>query len=269
VIVPQYVEDSALKWAQVLATPVATVAGLGIQASVAKNASDNAARVQLANFQSNENIQLGQQQMLVDSLAVSGAGTQAAVGGLVDLGVAGFDALNIAGEQTADVATVGLGTADSIATSGFTTADSIATTGFATADNALSSLETVSLGSQTSLVTLGTAGLNATETVSLGAQTSLVTLGGAGLDTANSLGTAGLSTAETIGLSGMTALNELGQAGLDSLNTMNTTNSTLVQGITTDYNQILQDYNATMQAISTDNPDVCVVDPATGTSTCN
>ena len=63
-ITPQYVESDALKWAQVL-TPGVTTLGLGlVQAGVAKNASNNAAQVQMASFASQEAIQLGQQNMV-------------------------------------------------------------------------------------------------------------------------------------------------------------------------------------------------------------
>ena len=56
-IVPQYVESSALKWAQVL-TPTIGTLGLGIvQANVAKNAANNAAKVQMHSMRANTDIQ--------------------------------------------------------------------------------------------------------------------------------------------------------------------------------------------------------------------
>lgn len=168
VIAPQYVQSEGLQWAQVLATPVAAVAGFAINASVAKNASDNATAVQMANFSSQERIQLGQQDMLIGALGASGAGATAAVNGLVDLGTAGFAALNQAGGQTVDVATSGLGVAQQVATTGFQTTGDIATLGYGVVEN-----------------------------VSNTGMSGLVSLGESGLTTAESLGLAGINAAVT------------------------------------------------------------------------
>ena len=121
-IVPQYVESSALKWAQVL-TPTIGTLGLGIvQANVAKNAANKAAEVQMASMQANADIQLGQQTMISNMggqwAEVAAAGGQATV----DVALAGFGALNTAGDQTVTLGLAGLDTADSIATAGFATA---------------------------------------------------------------------------------------------------------------------------------------------------
>ena len=121
-IVPQYVESSALKWAQVL-TPTIGTLGLGIvQANVAKNAANKAAEVQMASMQANADIQLGQQTMISNMggqwADVAAAGGQATV----DVALAGFGALNTAGDQTVTLGLAGLDTADSIATAGFATA---------------------------------------------------------------------------------------------------------------------------------------------------
>jgi hypothetical protein len=137
VIVPQYVESEPLKWAQVLAAPVAAVAGLYIQADVAKNASDNAYRVQLAGFETNQAIQLGQQvtqrDMVLGLGDVYAQGSAASAQAISTLGQAGFSALNTAGSQTVELGTAGLTTLDSVALQGFTTVDSVAVQGFTAA----------------------------------------------------------------------------------------------------------------------------------------
>ena len=163
-ITPQYVEGSALKWAQVLATPVATLGGLWIQSDVAKNASNNAREIQLASFQSNEAIQLGQQNM-VTGLGSQWAGAAAAGGAAtVDVALAGFTALNASGAQTVEVAVSGFNTADSIATTGLTTVGTVATAGFtqigATAEDGMNATANVGLAGMTNLVDLGTSGID-------------------------------------------------------------------------------------------------------------
>ena len=106
-IVPQYVESSALKWAQVL-TPTIGTLGLGIvQANVAKNAANKAAEVQMASMQANADIQLGQQTMISNMggqwADVAAAGGQATV----DVALAGFGAFNTAGDQTVTLVSLG------------------------------------------------------------------------------------------------------------------------------------------------------------------
>lgn len=175
-IAPQYIESQGLKWAQVLAAPVAAVTGMYIQADVAKNASDNAAAVQLANFRSNEAIQLGQQSM-VTNLGSQWSATAAAGGQAVaDLGVAGFNALNTAGGQTVELGTAGLQTVGAVSTSGFDTINNVSTTGF--------------------------------------------------------------ESAVTLGQSGMTGIQGTAELGFGSVN-----------GLVTDYTSVIQDYNATIEAI--------------------
>ena len=63
-VVPQYVESQALKWASVLANPLATVGGLAINASVAKNQSNNNRDVEMANITADQTVQLGNQAMV-------------------------------------------------------------------------------------------------------------------------------------------------------------------------------------------------------------
>ena len=163
-VTPQYVESSALKWAQVL-TPTVGTLGLGlIQAGVSKNASDNAARVQMASMASNEAIQLGQQDMvggLVGDLS-TGWSTTAAAGGAAtaEIAIAGFNALNTAGDQTVALGVQGLTTAENIATVGITQLG-------ATAEDGLNATSAVGLAGMSSIVTIGTTGIDAVETVGI------------------------------------------------------------------------------------------------------
>jgi len=182
-VAPQYVESSALKWAQVL-TPTVGTLGLGlIQAGVSKNASNNAAQVQMASMASNEAIQLGQQGMVGDLVGDLSTGwfTTAAAGGAAtaEIAIAGFTALNTAGGQTADVAISGMTTIGDVATAGFTQIGD-------TAEDGINSTAAVGLAGMTSLVTLGTTGIAATENagISLGTtgMTSLVTQNDSWLD---------------------------------------------------------------------------------------
>ena len=159
-IVPQYVESSALKWAQVL-TPTIGTLGLGIvQANVAKNAANKAAEVQMASMQANADIQLGQQTM------ISNMGSQwadvAAAGGqaTVDVALAGFGALNTAGDQTVQLGLAGLDTADSIATTGFTTVGNVATTG-------MNNLNEMGQFGMTTVGAVGMHGIDAAETLGI------------------------------------------------------------------------------------------------------
>jgi len=94
VVVPQYVESQSLKWAQVLATPVAAIAGIAIQADVAKNASDNATKVQLGSQNTTMGTILGLSQ---DQQNASVLTTQS----VATLGMAGIEAVNVAGQQSA------------------------------------------------------------------------------------------------------------------------------------------------------------------------
>ena len=182
-VTPQYIESSALKWAQVL-TPTIGTLGLGaLQAVSTMNASDNAKDIQMASFDANTAIQLGQQDMvggLVGSLS-DGWSTSAAAGGAAsaEIAIAGFTALNTAGGQTADVAISGMTTIGDVATAGFTQIG-------ATAEDGINATSAVGLAGMTSLVTLGTTGIAATENtgISLGTtgMTSLVTQNDAWLD---------------------------------------------------------------------------------------
>ena len=148
-ILPQYVESSALKWASVLVPGATTLGGIWLQTDLAKTQSNNSRDIQMASFDQNTAIQLGQQGMVTD-LGTQWAGAATAGGqAAVTLGLAGFDALNLAGDQTVSVATTGLNTADSIATTGFTTVGNVSTAGMA------------------GMVTLGTTGITAVSDVGI------------------------------------------------------------------------------------------------------
>ena len=181
-IVPQYVESSALKWAQVL-TPTIGTLGLGIvQANVAKNAANNAAKVQMASMQANTDIQLGQQAMITDMggqwADVAAAGGQATV----DVALAGFGALNTAGDQTVQLGLAGLDTSNAIATTGINAIGSVSTTGM----------------------------------------NNLNELGQFGMTTVGAIGTHGMDTAETLGIQGMLGIHETNEDWLNYSTTRDT-----------------------------------------------
>lgn len=229
-ILPQYVESDALKWAQVL-TPTVGTLGLGfIQAGVAKNASDNAMQVQMASFASNEAIQLGQQQMVTDLGGQWSATASAGGAAVVELGLAGFNALNIAGDQTVEMGVAGLNTADSIATTGLTTAGAVATAGF------------------TQIGLTAEDGINATGNVGL----------------------AGMNHLNEMGQFGMTTVGNVGLAGIDAVGTVGTTGMNLLGDQGTNYAQIIADMQASINAMTAQlaNPITCQ-DDGTGTFVCN
>lgn len=207
-IVPQYVESNALKWAQVL-TPTVGTLGLGfIQAGVAKNASNNAMEVQMASFASNEAIQLGQQGMVTN---LGGQWSDAASAGgaaVVELGLAGFNALNTAGDQTVTLGVAGLDTADSIATTGMNNLNEMGQYGMATVG------------------TVATAGFT-----QIGATAE-----------------AGIDATASVGLAGMGHLNEMGQFGMTTVGTTGTTGMTLLGAQGDNYATIIANMQATINA---------------------
>lgn len=219
---PAYIESEALSWGKVLAMPVATLGGLFIQADVAKTASNNSKDVQLASYASNEAIQLGQQSMVTGLGAQWAEGAGASATALSDLGVAGFNALNTAGDQTVTMGVAGLDTVDSVATTGFTTVDSVATTGFGTAS------------------TLGVAGMVGIESVATTGMSDLVTMGVAGMDSTLTMG--------TIGVDGLGAMSVDYNTLLGSINT---NNNTLVGDISTDYQAVISELNAIIDSLGT------------------
>jgi hypothetical protein len=232
-ITPQYIESEALSWGKALAMPVATLGGLFIQADVAKNASNNAKDVQLASYASNEAIQLGQQSMVTGLGAQWAEGAGASAAALSDLGVAGFNALNTAGDQTVALGTVGFETVDSVATTGFTTVDSVATTGFETVD----SVATTGFGTAS---TLGVAGMVGIESVATAGMTDLVTMGVAGMDSTLTMGTIGVDGLGAMSVDYNTLLGDI-----------NTSNNALVGDISTDYQAVISELNAIIESLGT------------------
>ena len=240
-ITPQYVESSSLKWAQIL-TPTLGTLGLGIvQAGVAKNASNNAAQVQMASMASNQAIQLGQQDMITNLGGQWSAGAAASGQQLVDLGVAGFGALNTAGDQTVALGTAGLNTATTIATAGFTANENIATVGI------------------TGVVDTAAAGI-----------TGVVDTATIGMDNLNDMGQFGMTTIGALGTAGMTNLLDMSSDYNQTLiTTLADANDTNLEG-QTNFTQIIADMQATIDAMSAElnDPIVCA-DDGTGTIVCN
>lgn len=273
-ITPQYVESSALKWAQVL-TPTIGTLGLGIvQAGVAKNASNNAAQVQMASMASNQAIQLGQQDMVTNLGGQWASGAAASGQQLVDLGVAGFGALNTAGDQTVALGTAGLNTATTIATAGFTANENIAATGFG-------AVETVSLAGIQGVVDTATVGMDNLNDMGQFGMTTVGAVGLAGMTNLTTLGTTGMENLTTLGTAGMTNMLNLSLDYNDLLDSMNTTNAdtltttladandTNLQG-QTNFAQIIADMQATIDAMSLQlNNTIVCQDNGSGTIVCN
>lgn len=285
-IVPQYVESSALKWAQVL-TPTVGTLGLGlIQAGVSKNASDNATKVQMASFATNEAIQLGQQQMVTDLGASWSTAAATSGSGAIEVALAGFDALNNAGDQTVAVATAGLGTAENIAVAGLGSTENVAIAGLAaTGTVAVAGIEQV-----------GTTALNGMEGMyltSVAGMNGMTTLGTAGMDGMTTLGTTGIAATVTMGTAGLTTAEELGKWGMEGIWTTNkdwltyqtgadTTNAATLTTLVgdanatnlagqTNYSQIVADMQAALNQMATDlaTPLTCQQDAVTGNWSCS
>jgi len=272
VIAPQYVESSALKWAQVLAAPVTTL-GLGVvQAGVAKNASDNAAQIQMASFASNEAIQIGQQNM------VTGLGSQwanAAVAG-ADVAVAGFTALNTAGQQTVDLGIAGLDTADSIAgagfdantniaTAGFNATTTVAGLGFATADSiattGMEGMATLGLAGMTGIENVGIAGLTNLNEVSQYGMTTIGAVATTGMTNMTTISGAGMDGIQAMGTAGMTNLTTLGTTGIDAVGTVGTTGMNLLDQQGTNYSAIIADMQNTIDQLGAELADPITCSP--------
>ena len=275
-VAPQYIEDQALSWAKVLATPVATLGGLWIQSDVAKNASNNARDIQMASFASNEAIQLGQQNM-VTSLGSSWAEGAAASGQqLVDLGVAGFGALNTAGDQTVALGTAGLTTAGTIATAGFTANENIATAGldatttvaglgFATADSiattGMEGMATLGLAGMTGIENVGIAGMTNLNEVSQYGMTTIGAVATTGMTNMTTISGAGMDGIQAMGTAGMTNLTTLGTAGIDAVGTVGTTGMNLLDAQGTNYTAIIADMQATIDQLGADLADPITCSP--------
>ena len=161
---PQYIESTALSWAKVLANPIASIGMASIQAGVAKNASNNAALVQMSSYETNKDVQLGQQGMITGLGAQWSSASGVSSEAVASLATAGFTALSNTAElgftAGTTLGTAGLTTASSVATTGFTTASNVATTGFTTASGVATTGFTTASG-------LGTAGLTGLNSMSV------------------------------------------------------------------------------------------------------
>ena len=262
---PQYIESEALSWGKALAMPVATLGGLFIQADVAKNASNNAKDVQLASYASNEAIQLGQQNMVTSLGSQWAEGAGASATALADLGIAGFGALNTAGQQTVDLGVAGLNTADSIAGAGFTANENIATAGlnatttvaglgFATADS-------IATTGMEGMATLGLAGMTGIENVGIAGLTNLNEVSQYGMTTISAVSLAGMNGMENLGTAGMTNLTTLGTTGIDAVSSVGTTGMNLLDAQGTNYSQIIADMQNTIDQMGADLADPITCSP--------
>ena len=251
---PAYIESEALSWGKVLAMPVATLGGLFIQADVAKTASNNSKDVQLASYASNEAIQLGQQNMVTGLGAQWAEGAGASATALSDLGVAGFTALNTAGDQTVALGTAGLNTAENISLAGFDANQAIATVGFDTVDS-------VATTGFTTVSDVAGMGFDATTVMGVAGMTGMENVATLGFSATTAVASQGMTDLVTVGTAGMTGIQDMGTTGIDSLGamstnyntllgTINTNNNTLVNDISTDYQAIIADLQATIDSLS-------------------
>lgn len=254
VIQPQYIESSALKWAGVLAAPVTTL-GLGVvQAGVAKNASNNAAQVQMASFASNEAIQLGQQNMVSTLGSQWATGANASSQALVDLGVAGFGALNTAGDQTVALGTAGLTTAGTIATAGFTANENIATAG-------MNNLNEMGQYGMTVVSATGVAGMENLTALGKWGMEGIWLTAENGMNGMEALGTAGMTNLTTLGTQGYADLTTLGTHGIDAVGTAGTTGMNLLGDQGTNYSTIIANMQATINQLGSDLADPITCSP--------
>jgi hypothetical protein len=109
-IQPQYIEDDALKWAQVLAGPVAAIASLAIQADLSRDLNDSNKDIAIARINADSQTD----QALYSALtrpqpaplpSIGADQLDAVVDGLVTLGVAGIDGVGTAGTNALDATT--------------------------------------------------------------------------------------------------------------------------------------------------------------------
>jgi len=247
-VVPQYVESDALKWASVLVPGATTLGSIWLQTDLAKAQSNNSKEIQMASFASNQAIQLGQQDMVV------GLGSQwsTASTASADLAIAGFTALNTAGQQTVDLGIAGLGTADSIAGAGFDATTNVAGLGFATVDS------------------VATTGFQTSQNISTAGMTGIVDVSKWGMDGMEALGTAGMTGMVDISTGYNTLLDSIQTTNAATLTTtLGDANATNLSG-QSNYATIIASLQATINQISADlaTPITCQ-DDGTGTIVCN
>jgi hypothetical protein len=241
-IAPQYIESQALSWAKVLATPVATLGGLWIQSDVAKNSSNNARDIQLASFQTNEAIQLGQQNMVSNLGSTWASGAAASGQQLVDLGVAGFGALNTAGDQTVSLGTAGLTTAGDIATVGMDNLNEMGQFGMtavsATGIAGMQNITDVSKWGMEGIWLTAENGMDGMQALGEAGMTNLVTLGSQGFTDLTTLGTHGIDAVGTLGTHGIDAVGTTGTTGMNLLGDQGTNYSTIIANMQATINQL-------------------------------
>ena len=229
-ITPQVVEHDALKWAKVLMPGLSTLGMAWLQTDLAKTQSNNSKDIQMAMHGHNEAIQLGQQNMVLGLGESWTNGSAASSDALLMMGVAGFDALNNAGDQTVSVATTGFNTVDSVVTTGFNTVDSVATAGFNTVD-------------------------------------SVATTGITGIVDVSEMG---LTNVYNMGVHGMDALGDMSTTYQTTITTLDTNNATLLTTTQTNYQSIIDGLNATIDAMSDDlSKELTCSTDANGVVTCN
>jgi hypothetical protein len=258
-VVPQYVESDALKWASVLVPGATTLGSIWLQTDLAKAQSNNSKEIQMASFASNQAIQLGQQDMIV------GLGSQwsTASTASADLAIAGFNALNTAGQQTVDLGIAGLGTADSIAGAGFDATTNVAGLGFATVDSVATT------GFQTSQ-NISTAGMTGIVDVSKWGMEGIWLTAQNGMNGMEALGTAGMTGMVDISTGYNTLLDSIQTTNAATLTTtLGDANATNLSG-QSNYATIIANLQATINQISADlaTPITCQ-DDGTGTIVCN
>lgn len=229
---PQYIESTALSWAKVLANPIASVGMASIQAGVVKNASNNAALVQMSSYETNKDIQLGQQGMITGLGAQWSAATGVSSEAVAGLATAGFTALNTA------------------STAGFTALNNTAELGF------------------TAGTTLGTSGLDTVSTVSTAGLDTVSGVATTGFTTASGLGTAGLAGLNSMSVDYNSTVSGLvtnaNATVTGAVTELNTTINNLVDNPLTDTTVTT---TTTTTNTTTDNTLVCQ-DDGTGTIVC-
>jgi hypothetical protein len=143
-IQPQFIEDDALKWASILAGPVAAVASLAIQADLSRDLNDSNKDIAIARINADANTD----QALYSALtrpqptplpSVGADQLDSIVDGLVTLGVAGIDGVGAVGANALDTSTVlSLESMDnlvSVSTTGYQTIEEIVSKSYMTIDS--------------------------------------------------------------------------------------------------------------------------------------
>ncbi len=231
------------QWASGAASTQSALAELGIAGLSALNtAGEQTVSVSVAGLSTAENI------------ASAGLST------VENISTAGFT-------SNENIASAGYTTLDSVASTGFATVDSVATSGFTAATDlgsaGITGMENISLAGMTDLVAvstlgmtgiqaMGTAGMTGIETVGLAGMTGIEDMGTAGLTTASALGVAGIDGVEAVGLAGMTGMQGVSTGYNTLITTLQASSNTLVGDISTDYQAVITELNAIIDALGGD-----------------